>query len=47
MGYPVEDVPQEVKDMAVALKDMCTASLDMGWTMDDIAELAMALGDEE
>lgn len=43
--YPAEDACVEAIEMARVLRGMARQSLGLGWTLDDVAELAMALED--
>lgn len=41
--YDVKDVPEEVKELARKLKEVTSQTFQHGWSLNDIAELSLAL----
>lgn len=41
--YDVKDVPEEVKELARKLKEVTSQTFQYGWSLNDIAELSLAL----
>jgi hypothetical protein len=43
LTYDVKDVPEEVRELAKRLKDVAGQTFQYGWSLNDIAELSLAL----
>jgi len=43
LTYDVKDVPEEVKELARKLKEVTSQTFQYGWSLNDIAELSLAL----
>ena len=43
LTYDVKDVPEEVKELARKLKEVTSQTFQHGWSLNDIAELSLAL----
>ena len=43
LTYEVKDVPEEVKELARKLKEVTSQTFQYGWSLNDIAELSLAL----
>lgn len=43
LTYDWKDVPEEVRDMALKLREIALKSFDFGWSLNDIAELSLGI----